>query len=293
MTGRLRALLPKAVLSPSVALMVVFVYGFILFTFFLSFTDSKILPSYGWVGADNYAKLFSLRHWKTAAANLAVFGGLYIFISAALGLALAIFLDSRIRWEGFIRPIFLYPMALSFIVTGTAWKWMLDPGLGLEKTMRAWGWESFAFDWIKDRDMAIYCLVIAAVWQSSGFVMAMFLAGLRGVDNEIVRAARVDGAVGWRLYRRVIIPQLSPVFFSVFVILGHLAIKSYDLVVALTGGGPGRATELPATFMYSYTFTRNQMGVGAASAVVMLATVAAIVVPYLFSEAGRRRDARR
>lgn len=292
MTGRLRTLLPKAVLSPGVALTVFFVYGFILFTVALSFTDSKIFPSYGWVGADNYAKLFSLRHWKTAAGNLAVFGGLYIAVSAALGLALAIFLDSRIRWEGFIRPIFLYPMALSFIVTGTAWKWMLDPGLGLEKTMHAWGWESFAFNWIKDRGMAIYCLVIAAVWQSSGFVMAMFLAGLRGIDAEVLRAARVDGAGGWRLYRRVVIPQLRPVFLSVFVVLGHLAIKSYDLVVALTGGGPGRATELPATFMYSYTFTRNQMGVGAASAVVMLATVAAVVVPYLFSEAGGRRDAR-
>lgn len=292
MTGRLRTLLPKAVLSPSVALVVFFVYGFILFTFALSFTDSKIFPSYGWVGADNYARLFSLRHWKTAAVNLAVFGGLYILISAALGLALAVFLDSRIRWEGFIRPIFLYPMALSFIVTGTAWKWMLDPGLGIENTMRAWGWESFSFNWIKDRGMAIYCLVIAAVWQSSGFVMAMFLAGLRGIDSEVLRAARVDGASGWRLYRRVVVPQLSPVFLSVFVVLGHLAIKSYDLVIALTGGGPGRATELPATFMYSYTFTRNQMGVGAASAAVMLATVAAIVVPYLYSESGRRRDAK-
>ena len=293
MTDRLRTLLPKAVLSPSFALVLFFVYGFILFTAVLSLTDSKILPSYGWAGLDNYAKLFSLRHWGTAVSNLVVFGGLYIFISAALGLALAIFLDSRIRWEGFIRPIFLYPMALSFIVTGTAWKWMLDPGLGLEKTMHAWGWESFAFNWIKDRGMAIYCLVIAAVWQSSGFVMAMFLAGLRGVDSEILRAARVDGAGGWRLYRRVVIPLLRPVFLSVFVVLGHLAVKSYDLVIALTGGGPGRATELPATFMYSYTFTRNQMGVGAASAVVMLATVAAIVVPYLFSESGGRRDARR
>ena len=173
---------------------------------------------------------------------------------------------------------------LSFIVTGTAWKWMLDPGIGLENTMHLWGWESFAFDWIKNRDFAIYTVVLAAVWQSSGFTMAMFLAGLRGIDNEILKAAQMDGASNWQLYRRIIIPQLRPAFLSAFVILSHLAIKSYDLVIALTGGGPGRATELPATFMYSYTFSRNQMGIGASSAVIMLMTVAAIMVPYLYAE---------
>jgi glucose/mannose transport system permease protein len=175
-------------------------------------------------------------------------------------------------------------MALSFIVTGTAWKWFLDPGIGLEQVVRGWGWESFTFGWIKDRDMAIYCVVIAAVWQSTGFVMAMFLAGLRGIDNEIIRAAQIDGASAPKLYRRIIIPQLRPAFLSAFVVLAHMAIKSYDLVIALTGGGPGRATELPATFMYSYTFTRNQMGIGAASAVIMLMMIASIIVPYLYAE---------
>jgi hypothetical protein len=130
-------------------------------------------------------------------------------------------------------------MALSFIVTGTAWKWFLDPGIGIENTMHIWGWESFTFDWIKNRDMAIYTVVIAAVWQTSGFVMAMFLAGLRGIDNEILKAAQMDGASNWNLYRRIILPQLRPAFLSAFVILSHLAIKSYDLVIALTGGGPG------------------------------------------------------
>jgi glucose/mannose transport system permease protein len=183
-----------------------------------------------------------------------------------------------------LRPIYLYPMALSFIVTGTAWKWFLDPGIGLEKVMHLWGWESFSFTWIKDGDMAIYTIVLAAVWQTSGFVMAMFLAGLRGIDNEILKAAQIDGASNWQLYRRIVIPLLRPAFLSAFVILSHLAIKSYDLVVALTGGGPGRATEMPATFMYSYTFTRNQMGIGASSAVIMLMTIAAIMVPYLYAE---------
>ncbi len=281
---RLADLTPSLVLAPSVLLLIIFVYGFILFTFYLSFTDSRILPSFGLVGLENYEKLFRLRHWSTAVSNLGIFALLYISISTAIGLLLAIFLDQKIRGEGVLRPIYLYPMALSFIVTGTAWKWFLDPGIGLEHTMHLWGWESFSFDWIKNRDYAIYTVVLAAVWQSSGFAMAMFLAGLRGIDNEILRAAQIDGASNWNLYTRIILPQLRPAFLSAFVILAHLAIKSYDLVIALTGGGPGRATELPATFMYSYTFTRNQMGIGASSAVIMLMTIAAIMVPYLYSE---------
>lgn len=289
-TARMQEILPKLVLSPSLAMVMLFVYGFIVFTIYLSFTDSRMLPSYDLVGFENYAKLFSLRHWDTAVNNLIVFGVLYIGICTIIGLSLAILLDQKIRGEGILRPIYLYPMALSFIVTGTAWKWFLDPGIGLENTMHLWGWESFEFRWIKDRDFAIYTVVIAAVWQSSGFVMAMFLAGLRGIDNEMMKAAQIDGASNWQLYRRIIIPQLRPAFLSAFVILSHLAIKSYDLVIALTGGGPGRATELPATFMYSYTFTRNQMGIGASSAVIMLLTVAAIMVPYLYSELRSKKN---
>ncbi len=271
-------------LSPSFAIVLVFVYGFILFTLYLSFTDSRILPSFGWVGLENYRKLFSVRAWGIAVNNLLIFGSLYIIISCAIGLLLAIFLDQKVRAEGFIRTIYLYPMALSFIVTGTAWKWFLDPGIGLQAVVRSWGWESFTFEWIKDSDMAIYTIVIAAVWQTSGFVMAMFLAGLRGIDNEVMKAAQIDGASTFALYRRIVIPQLRPAFMSAFVVLAHMAIKSYDLVIALTGGGPGTATELPATFMYSYTFTRNQMGIGAASAVIMLMSIAAIMVPFIWSE---------
>lgn len=284
MRTRLQDWLPKVVLAPSFAVTLVFVYGFILFTIFLSFTGSKMLPLNTFVGLSNYTRLWALENWHIAIVNIAIFASLYIVICTVLGLGLAIFLDQKIRGEGFLRPIYLYPMALSFIVTGTAWKWFLDPGIGLERIMRLWGWESFTFTWIKDNDMAIYTIVIAAVWQTSGFVMAMFLAGLRGIDNEILKAAQIDGASSLQLYRRIVIPLLRPAFLSAFVILSHLAIKSYDLVIALTGGGPGRATEMPATFMYSYTFTRNQMGVGAASAVIMLMTIAAIMVPYLYAE---------
>ncbi|MES0862875.1 sugar ABC transporter permease [Ruegeria sp. SCPT10] len=286
---RLQNWIPKLVLSPSLAMMMVFVYGFILFSVYLSFTDSRILPSFGWVGWENYDKLWRLSHWETSLINMGIFAGLYIVICTCIGLGLAIFLDQKIRGEGLLRPIYLYPMALSFIVTGTAWKWFLDPGIGLENVMHTWGWTSFEFDWIKNRDYAIYTVVLAAVWQTSGFVMAMFLAGLRGIDNEILRAAQMDGASNWNLYRRIIIPQLRPAFLSAFVILSHLAIKTFDLVIALTGGGPGRATELPATFMYSYTFTRNQMGIGAASATIMLMTIAAIMIPYLYAELREKR----
>ncbi|WP_154124478.1 carbohydrate ABC transporter permease [Grimontia hollisae] len=277
-------LLPKIVIAPSFALILFFVYGFIAWTAYISLSRSRMLPNYNLDGIRPYEKLWNSLNWQVALENLAVFGILYIVICCVLGLFLAILLDQKIRFEGGLRPVFLYPMALSFIVTGTAWKWFLNPGLGLEKTMHELGWESFSFDWLINPEMAIYTVVIAGVWQTSGFVMAMFLAGLRGIDSEMLKAAQLDGASSFQMYRRIIIPQLRPVFLSAFIVLAHMAIKSYDLVIALTGGGPGNATELPATFMYSYTFSRNQMAVGSASAIVMLMTIAAIIVPYLYSE---------
>jgi glucose/mannose transport system permease protein len=276
--------LPKLLFSPSVFLVLVCVYGYIMFTIYLSFTTSTMLPTYDWAGTASYTRLLGLENWQVSLANLATFASLYIVIAMVLGLGLAILIDQKIRAESAFRSIFLYPMALSFIVTGTAWKWLLDPGVGLERSMHLLGWESFSFTWIKDSEMAIYCVVIAAVWQTSGFVMAMFLAGLRGVDSEQVNAAKVDGARTWQIYLRIILPQLGPVFVSAFVILAHMAIKSYDLIIALTNGGPGRSTWLPSVFMYQYTFTRNEMAVGAASSVLMLLAIGAVVLPYLFSE---------
>ena len=282
--GWLEVNLPKIVLAPSFALTLVFVYGFILWTVYLSFSKSRLVPNYDFVGLEQYYRLWSIPNWYVALTNLAIYGILYITISLILGLLIAILLDQRIRAEGLLRAIYLYPMAVSFIVTGTAWQWFLNPGLGLDRVMHAWGWQSFTFDWLINPRMAIYTIVIAGVWQTSGFVMAMFLAGLRSVDNEIIKAAQIDGASTPNIYWRVIIPQLRPVFLSALIVLAHMAIKSYDLVIALTGGGPGNATEMPSTFMYSYTFTRNQMGVGAASAVIMLMTISALIVPYLYSE---------
>jgi len=289
--SRLQDALPKIVLAPSFAITIVFVYGFILWTIYLSFTNSKTFPSYAITGARAYQRLWGWTFdtdppssWYTSITNMGIFGFLYILICLALGLFLAILLDQKIRGEGVLRPIYLYPMALSFIVTGVAWKWFLDPGLGLEQTLHQWGWTSFHFDWIKNKDFVIYTVVIAGVWQASGFIMAMFLAGLRGIDGEIMKAAQIDGATTFQLYRRIVIPLLRPIFLSAFIVLAHLAIKSYDLVVALTSGGPGGSAWLPSNFMYEFTFKRNEMAVGSASAVIMLMTLTAIIVPYLYSE---------
>lgn len=280
----IQKILPKIVLSPTLAASIIFVYGFIIWSGYISFSKSKMIPNYDFAGLEQYYRLFNSPRWEKALDNLFVFGVLYISICIFVGLLLAILLDQKIRGEKVLRPIFLYPMALSFIVTGTAWKWMLNPGLGIEKLMHDMGFESFSFDWIIDSDMAIYTIIIAGVWQASGFVMAMFLAGLRGIDQDQIKAAYIDGASSPRIYWSIILPQLRPMFMTAFVILAHMAIKSYDLVIAMTGGGPGYATELPATFMYTHTFARNQLGVGAASAMIMLFTVAAVIVPYLYSE---------
>ncbi|SIO51429.1 carbohydrate ABC transporter membrane protein 1, CUT1 family [Rhodovulum sp. ES.010] len=276
--------LPLMVVSPLFALSLFFVYGFIAWTVYISMTESRIMPVYDFAGLLQYERLWDTPRWYVALKNLFLFSTLFIGISMALGILLAILLDQRIRVEGVIRTIYLYPMALSFIVTGTVWKWILNPGLGIEKVVRDWGFENFTFDWLVNPDFAIYTIVIAGVWQSSGYAMALFLAGLRSVDDEILKAAAIDGAGPWRVYTGIVLPSLRPVFLSVVIILAHLSIKSFDLVVALTGGGPGYATDMPATFMYAFAFQRSELGVAAASAVMMLMTICAIIVPYLYSE---------
>jgi len=281
---RLETLIPKLVVAPGLLLGFAFIYGFMIWNGVLSVTASRMLPNYELVGLAQYAKLWEMDRWWVALKNLAIFGIGYVAGAMALGVFLAVLLDQKVRAEGFIRTVYLYPMALSFVVTGTAWKWLLNPSMGLEKLMHDWGWGSFSFSWLVESDMAIYCVVIAGVWQSAGFAMALFLAGLRGIDDSIIKAAQIDGASLPRIYWRIVLPALRPVFFSTLMVLSHLAIKSFDLIMALTSGGPGYATDVPATFMYAMSFTRGQIGLGAASATMMLATVAALVVPYLYSE---------
>ena len=282
--------LPKIVISPSFAVILWFVYGFILWTFYVSLTKSKMLPRYDFWGIDQHFRLWSNPRWFTAVENLLIFTVLFVVICILIGILLSILLDQKIRAEGFLRTIYLYPMALSFIVTGTAWKWMLNPTMGIEKLVTDWGFNDFTFEWLVSREMSIYTIVIAAVWQSSGFVMALFLAGLRSIDDEIIKAAKIDGASLYSIYITIILPMMRPVFMSSIVILLHISIKSYDLVIALTAGGPGTSSDMPAVFMTQMAFHRSEIGLASASAVMMFLTVLAVVVPYLYSEL-RRQDA--
>ena len=284
--------LPKIVIAPSFAVILWFVYGFILWTIYISFTNSKMLPRYDFVGFKQHIRLWSQMRWYTAVENLLIFTVLFIAICIIIGIFLSILLDQKIRAEGFLRTVYLYPMALSFIVTGTAWKWILNPTMGIQKLFRDWGFTDFTFDWLVNRDMSVYTIVIAAVWQSSGFVMALFLAGLRSIDDEIIKAAKIDGASLYSIYFTIILPMMRPVFMSAIVILLHISIKSYDLVIALTAGGPGTSSDMPAVYMTQMAFHRSEIALASASAVMMFLTILAIVVPYLYSEL-RRQDASR
>lgn len=265
--------------------------SFSLWTIWISFTPSTLVPVSGWVGLRNYTAVMASRNWKIAFDNLLLFGSAFVLLSLVTGLILAILLDQRIRGENVLRSIFLYPLAVSFVVTGTVWSWLLNPGLGIQKLVHDLGWTSFRFDWLVDRDMAIWTIVIAAIWQSSGFAMALFLAGLRSVDADIIKAAQIDGAGPIRTYWRVILPTLWPITITVVVVQLQFAISAFDLVRALTNGGPGIATQLPALVVYDLMFQRSQLGRGAAAAVLMLLILLAVLLPYAAWRYVQRRRA--
>jgi glucose/mannose transport system permease protein len=265
--------------------------SFALWTIWVSFTPSTLVPVSGWVGLRNYAAVMATRNWQIAFDNLLVFGCGFVLLSLLTGLVLAILLDQRIRGENVLRSIFLYPMAVSFVVTGTVWSWLLNPGIGIQKFVNGLGWTSFRFDWLIDRDMAIWTIVVAAVWQSAGFAMALFLAGLRSVDADLIKAAQIDGAGPIRMYRRVILPALWPITVTVVVIQLQFAITTFDLVRALTGGGPGIATQLPALVVYDFMFQRGLLARGAAAAVLMLLILLVVLLPYAAWQYVQRRRA--
>lgn len=270
----------KAVAALSVAAAVAYVVGFTLWTLWISFTDSTLLPDYTFVGIKNYLRLFNTRTWRVAYGNLLVYGAGFIVFAIAIGLLLAILIDQKIRAENLLRTIYLYPMALSFVVTGTVWAWLLNPTIGIQGFVRALGWASFRFDWLVDRDMAIYTVVIAAVWQASGFAMALLLAGLRSLDPDLYKAAQIDGASPARMYLQVMVPAIWPIVVAVLVILLQFAVKTYELVRALTAGGPGISTTLPTAVVYDFMFQRGMMGAGSASAVLLLLSLLIVVAPY-------------
>jgi glucose/mannose transport system permease protein len=280
--------MPAALALLPTALVVLVVYvGCMLWTVRLSFTSSRLLPKFDWVGLQQYQRLVANDRFVVSIENIAIFGVLFVGGCLVLGFLLAVFIDQRVRAEGAFRTVFLFPHAMSFVVTGLAWQWFLNPGLGLQKLVRDFGFETFTFDWLVNQQMAIYTIVIAGIWQSSGLVMAIMLAGLRGIDADLWKAAKVDGIPTWRVYGSIVLPLLGPMVVTSTVLLATAVVKLYDLVVAMTLGGPGIATEVPAKFVMDHLFERNNIGLATSAATIMLLTVIAVLTPWLYARYGR------
>lgn len=274
-----------AALPMMVTVLVVFV-GCTLWTIYYSFTNSKLLPTGKFVGIEQYERLFATSRWNVSVTNLITYGVLSLIFTLVVGFVLAVLIDQKIRFESAFRTIMLYPFALSFIVTGLVWQWIMNPTLGLQGTMRNLGWENFTFDWIANPRMVLYALLIAGLWQGTGFCMVLMLAGLRGVDEEIWKAARIDGIPTWRTYVSIVVPMMRGVMVTAVVIIGSGIVRLYDLVVALTNGGPGISSEVPAKYVYNYMFSGGNIGQGLAAATMMLLSVIIILIPWAYLEFG-------
>jgi glucose/mannose transport system permease protein len=268
--------------------MVVFVGG-TAWTVTYSFTGSRMLPKENWVGLAQYERLWGTERWIISIKNLAIYGSCSLVLTLVLGFTLAACLDRKIRFESAFRTIFLYPFALSFVVTGLAWQWILNPDFGLQSVVRAWGWQSFTFDPLNDPNTVMFGLLIAGLWQGTGLIMCIMLAGLRGIDEDIWKAARVDGIGTIKTYVVVIIPMMRPVFITALVLIASGIIKLYDLVVAQTGGGPGLASEVPAKYVIQYMFRAQNLGQGFAASTMMLCSVVIILIPWAYLEFGGRK----
>ena len=292
-TGRPRKLLrnlsSKIASIPMMLTAVVIFLGGTVWTVVYSFTNSKLLPRAKFVGLDQYERLWDAPRWIVSIQNLAIYGAFTLVFSLVIGFLLAALMDQKIRFENTFRTIFLYPFALSFIVTGLVWQWILNPEFGVQSVVRSLGWESFTFDPLYNSDIVIYGVLIAGLWQGTGLVMCLLLAGLRGIDEDIWKAARVDGIPMWRTYLFIVIPMMRPVFITTLVLIASGIVKVYDLVVAQTSGGPGIASEVPAKYVYDYMFQAQNLGQGFAASTMMLVTVAIIIVPWAYLEFGGRK----
>ncbi len=267
----------------------IFVIG-TLWTVYHSFTSSKLLPNENWVGLAQYVRLWHTERWIISIENLAIYGFCSMAFSLVLGFFLAALLDQKIRFESVFRTIFLYPFALSFIVTGLVWQWILTPQFGVEHIVRSLGWESFTFDPLYNADIVIYGILIAGLWQGTGLIMVIMLAGLRGIDQEIWKASKVDGIPTWKTYLFIVIPMMRPVFVTTLVLIASGIIKLYDLVVAQTSGGPGLASEVPAKYVYDYMFTAQNLAQGFAGSTMMLVSVLIILIPLVLLQFGGRKS---
>ncbi|KAB2704683.1 MULTISPECIES: carbohydrate ABC transporter permease [Brucella] len=287
--GIFRNLNAKVAALPMIATVLVVFIGCTLWTVVYSFTSSKSLPMLNFVGFDQYTRLFSATRWHVSVRNLAIYGVLCMGFSLVAGFVLAALMDQKIRFENTFRTIFLYPYALSFIVTGLVWQWIFNPQLGLEKVIRDIGFDNFQMAILSSRTYVIYAIVIAGLWQMTGLVMVLMLAGLRNVDDEIWKAARVDGIPKWKAYLFIILPMMRPVLVTTIVLIATGIVKLYDLVVAMTNGGPGIASEVPAKYVYDFMFGWANLGQGLAASTVMLTTVLIILVPWTMLEYSRRK----
>ena len=279
---------------PMILIVLVVFIGSTLWTVLSSFTDIRTLPIFTptefydhWVGWAQYSRLWRTSRWITAITNLAIYGGLFTFFAFIFGFLLAVFMDQKIRLEGVFRTIYLYPFALSFIVTGHVWAWIMNPAFGLEATIRGLGWASFSFDWLTNREMSIYAVVIAGLWQGTGLVMALMLAGLRGIDDEIWRASQIDGIPKWRTYIQIVIPMMRPVLITTLVIVASGAVRVYDLVVALTQGGPGLSSQVPSMYIIEGMFV-GALAQGTAAASTLLVASGVILIPWIIVEFGKK-----
>jgi len=292
-TGRpsrlLRNLSSKIASIPMMLTAVVIFLGGTIWTVVYSFTNSRLLPRAKFVGLDQYERLWDAPRWIVSIQNLAIYGVFTLVFSLVVGFLLAALMDQKIRFENTFRTIFLYPFALSFIVTGLVWQWILNPEFGVQSVVRALGWTSFTFDPLYNADIVIYGVLIAGLWQGTGLVMCLLLAGLRGIDEDIWKAARVDGIPMWKTYLFIVIPMMRPVFITTLVIIASGIVKVYDLVVAQTSGGPGIASEVPAKYVYDYMFQAQNLGQGFAASTMMLVTVAIIIIPWAYLEFGGRK----
>jgi len=288
--ARLLRNLPAKVASiPMIATVLIIFIGCTLWTVFYSFTDSKLLPRMRFVGLDQYERLWTTDRWLVSIGNLAVFGVLSMVFSLVIGFTLAAMLDRKIRFENAFRTIILYPFALSFIVTGLVWQWILNPDYGVQKVVRDLGWTSFVFDPLYTDSIVIYGILIAALWQGTGLVMCLMLAGIRGIDEDIWKASRVEGISVWKTYVVIIIPMIRPVIVTAVVIIASGIVKVYDLVVAQTSGGPGIASQMPALYVMDKMFLSQNLAQGFAASTMMLVTVAIVLIPWAYLEFGSKK----
>ena len=260
-----------------------------MWTVYHSFTNSRLLPKSELIGFGQYERLWSSDRWYISIENLAIFGVGSLVFSLIVGFMLAALLDQKTRFENTFRTIFLYPFALSFIITGLIWQWILNPDHGVEKIVRSLGFDNFVFNPLYNADIVIYGVLIAALWQGTGFIMCLMLAGLRGIDQEIWMAARVDGIPMWKTYLRIVIPMMRPVFITTLVIISAGIIKVYDLIVAQTSGGPGLASEVPAKYVFDYMFGHQNLAQGFAASTMMLVSVLIVLIPLAYLGFGRRK----